>query len=187
MVSWTASFPFSRRIESILVEHFLFLHSIAMSTYQCLQLEKTYTIQRFTIKRHALSMWTTFEHVYSSILRHYSTKLHTCSVFLQFFKEFFLFCFYFGWLCLLLQRFSNSALNGRSSRTTKNSQHQYPLIISLFNKLMRPNQVTERNHLTTDDFFTGKVVDFVAGVVCLFLTDCLVPGRLCLRRSKRTD
>lgn len=43
---------------------------------------------------------------------------------------------------------------------------------------MRANQVTERDHLTTDDFFTGKVVDFVAGVVCLFLTDCLAPGRL---------
>lgn len=184
-VSWTASFPFSRRTESILVEHFLFLHSIAMSTCHCLQLEKTNTVQSFTIKRHALSTWTTLGHVHRSILRHYSRKLHTCSVFLQFLEEFFLFCFYFGWPCLVLQRVSNSALNRRSSKATQNLQLQYPLIISSFNKLTRAHHVTERDNLTTDDFLTGKVVDFVAGVVCLFLTDCLVPRRLRLRRNKR--
>ena len=68
---------------------------------------KRHTIQRFTIKRHALSTWTTFGYVHRSILRHYSTKLHTCSIFLQFFKKFFLFCLYFGWHRLVLQRFSN--------------------------------------------------------------------------------
>ena len=68
-----------------------------------------------------------------------------------------------------------------------NSEFTTPLIISSFNKLTRAHHVTERDNLTTDDFLTGKVVDFVAGVVCLFLTDCLVPGRLRLRRNKRND